>query len=936
MPILYKAPRGDVHNSPSQHGDRLVTTARTGSHQQAATPNYRERWPTVDELRAEAVHWLRQNGVTDVDTSTLKFNKWVYVSCGEFKASHGKISYQLNYETTYDRCFPGLTLAWKVRGTLNRVSKGTIDTFTTNKRADFVAPAATQSRRSAPEALSLVTASAELAVSDQSAAQDGNRKKVAIARQDWDRARPVDPDSLHPYLIAKRLRSCEGLRVARDGVLLIPFSRASTGEFQGFQKIWQEAAGFEKRYRGPKKEGCFFLGDPQHATTIAIAEGYATAASVREATEWCVVTAFDCGNLLPVATAIRKRFPEHTLVIAADNDVIKHRARVASGDTTSTNVGVVAAADTARVVRAHIAVPPVEQIADFSGSDWNDVAQVWSPEMVREALLAVLDDDPLSELTTLPPALGATGSKPLILLQDGGLSTQTDQAIDVLRGANLSASDGGLFRQDGRLVRVIRQTTSRCLPGAHGIQIIGEHVALESVDAPHITRLLASNVKLMRHDARRRGLVPVDPPERVVQQVLARRGIEAPARELRGITTAPIWDPQRGIVVQEPGYHEQQQIYVAPSDVTFPEIPKAPTRDDALAALERLMTPFEEYTFELPEHRSVVLAALLSGVTRRLLPECPLYVIDAADRSYGKTLLTKTLAICTSGAVGGIMPAVRPEELEKSVTAMVLSGAPVAIIDNVEGNFGNAWFAGALTSETVNVRLFGTLNVRQAPSTALWMVTANNVVLSEDIAARSLTVRIVSNKPDPASHRYQRDLVQWAQSHWPQMVADAITVLRAHYLANGGELPPGVAPYNKFKVWDKAVRGALLWLNQADPIATTRRAMEGAPDRVALRNFLRSVYAAFEGNSWTARTLVEAAQIGGVGRRSLSAEVHDDLARALQEFAPSRVGDDLPKPTTLGHKLTQHRDQRVGAFRLELVDQDSKRGNAFAVRRTDG
>ena len=40
-----------------------------------------------------------------------------------------------------------------------------------------------------------------------------------------------------------------------------------------------------------------------------IAEGYATAASLHEATGLPVIVAFDAGNLLPVAQAIHKRYP---------------------------------------------------------------------------------------------------------------------------------------------------------------------------------------------------------------------------------------------------------------------------------------------------------------------------------------------------------------------------------------------------------------------------------------------------------------------------------------------------------------------------------------------------------------------------------------------------------------------------------------------------
>ena len=53
---------------------------------------------------------------------------------------------------------------------------------------------------------------------------------------------------------------------------------------------------------------------------ICIAEGYATGASIFEATGHAVAVAFDAGNLLPVAEALRSKFCNIELRICADDD----------------------------------------------------------------------------------------------------------------------------------------------------------------------------------------------------------------------------------------------------------------------------------------------------------------------------------------------------------------------------------------------------------------------------------------------------------------------------------------------------------------------------------------------------------------------------------------------------------------------------------------
>lgn len=70
-----------------------------------------------------------------------------------------------------------------------------------------------------------------------------------------------------------------------------------------------------------RKSGCFHvLGDPD-ADLIAFAEGLATAASIRAATGWTVVIAFDAGNLPRVARTIRTMNRTARFVFCADRDL---------------------------------------------------------------------------------------------------------------------------------------------------------------------------------------------------------------------------------------------------------------------------------------------------------------------------------------------------------------------------------------------------------------------------------------------------------------------------------------------------------------------------------------------------------------------------------------------------------------------------------------
>lgn len=53
---------------------------------------------------------------------------------------------------------------------------------------------------------------------------------------------------------------------------------------------------------------------------MAISEGYATGASIRMATKWIVFVAFDAGNLIHVAKAVRAKYMQAKIVICGDDD----------------------------------------------------------------------------------------------------------------------------------------------------------------------------------------------------------------------------------------------------------------------------------------------------------------------------------------------------------------------------------------------------------------------------------------------------------------------------------------------------------------------------------------------------------------------------------------------------------------------------------------
>ena len=203
------------------------------------------------------------------------------------------------------------------------------------------------------------------------------------AQKIWGQSAPAPKD--HPYLQTKQIPP-DGLRIDGDGWLLVPVLL-----FNGYMSSLQtiDSTG-EKRFLpgGTVKGGRFTIGVKTIKNTIIVCEGFATGASLHEATGYQVVCAFSANNLKPVAGQLSRQFPTATIVLAGDND-IHHDG--------SPNVGLDAATAAAQAVGGILVMP------DLGGKkcDWSDVYIEHGLDAVRAAIDAAVNGQKLP-----PPTVG--------------------------------------------------------------------------------------------------------------------------------------------------------------------------------------------------------------------------------------------------------------------------------------------------------------------------------------------------------------------------------------------------------------------------------------------------------------------------------------------------------------------------------------------------
>lgn len=190
-----------------------------------------------------------------------------------------------------------------------------------------------------------------------------HQKAAVRAQKIWEASRPAS--HTHAYLARKGIGPYN-LRQTNSRRLVVPFTDI-LGRIQTLQFISED--GSKRFLAGGKKLAAFyrFTQDckSQSSSQVYIAEGFSTAASIENVTNFPVVIAGDAGNLVHVAKAIKANNHDISIIICGDND------------------------ETGRKY-ANQAAESVNGIAIFPPNgfnDFNDLAQVKGPKSVRLTLL---------------------------------------------------------------------------------------------------------------------------------------------------------------------------------------------------------------------------------------------------------------------------------------------------------------------------------------------------------------------------------------------------------------------------------------------------------------------------------------------------------------------------------------------------------------------
>lgn len=399
--------------------------------------------------------------------------------------------------------------------------------------------------------------------------------------------------------------------------------------------------------------------------------------------------------------------------------------------------------------------------------------------------------------------------------------------------------DPDIYARDGALVRITRE------PGA--APVIRPHTAAT------LRVRLARYARFEKWEGGEEGeWVQCLPPDQVTKGVLEAAEWDG-IRVLVGIIEAPSMRPD-GSVIQEPGFDEATGYLYLPT-TTFPEIPDHPTPEQGAEALRFLWVetsydfPFRGLGYADPaalaadpdgafrflaakDHADAwgICSAIMTVVGRPAIDgDTPAHVFDASAPGSGKGLQVDLVCLATSGRVPSKLTWPTAEsrgevdsEVGKMIGGEALSGSPVVIFDEVVGAFGGPAINNVLTcGGRTKIRILGQSATPERRWTAVMLAAGNNISCRDNTHRRMLMPRLESTDEKPEEHTGWRraSIRTWVRDHRAELVAAALTVLRAFIVAgrpgthevDGAQVPLSTMWGGGFESWSELVPRAIVW-----------------------------------------------------------------------------------------------------------------------------
>jgi hypothetical protein len=215
----------------------------------------------------------------------------------------------------------------------------------------------------------------------------------------------------------------------------------------------------------------------------------------------------------------------------------------------------------------------------------------------------------------------------------------------------------------------------------------------------------------------------------------------------------------------------------------------------------------------------------------------------------------------------------------------------------------------------LKIRVLGFSKTVTVTNGVLLFATGNNLTLYGDMLRRGLIGRLDAGVERPELRTFTReDPVRVLKRERERYAVAALTVLHGY---NHAGRPGAPSPLGGFEGWSDLVRGALLWLGEADPVETIEAARSGDPERQRLEAVITQWRQVLDNRSVTTRAVIEEAcgfdLTGTATRPNHITYRHPEFRNALLDVANERGSVSVGR---LGRWIGANQHKVIGQDRL--------------------
>jgi hypothetical protein len=381
-----------------------------------------------------------------------------------------------------------------------------------------------------------------------------------------------------------------------------------------------------------------------------------------------------------------------------------------------------------------------------------------------------------------------------------------------------------------------------------------------------------------------------------IRDAIASPDLQLP--KLERIVTTPVF-AKTGELLLCDGYHPSGVYLKKDASLRIPEIAENPGAED-VAEARYIITDelLGDFPFVTQADRTNSVAELLLPFARDLIEGAtPGHLTESSTPGSGKGLKSSAVMIPGAGAnVATITEGRDEDEWRKRITAALHDGRPVVRIDNVH-RLDSAALNAAITEPLWTDRILGKTETSTYVIRTIWQITANNPVLSTEMARRLVRIRLepATDRPWERTDFKHPSLESWAWRNRSILIWAALTLIQSWIAA--GRPSGNSRAFGSFQEYSDVMGGILDHAEIPGFLDNRRELFEEADD---------------EGETWRA---FAAAWWDQHGSSPVKASQLFELA--TESGLNLGRGTEQSQKVKLGTLIKKQRGRIFGAYRLE-------------------